>query len=80
MDDHLNGADYRLISSSDGHKHQLTHQTIHARFTLLELKNRISPPKENAEWMDADQMSLIAFPRMITRFMESGILSTFEIS
>ncbi|MFN5385567.1 MAG: A/G-specific adenine glycosylase [Bacteroidota bacterium] len=80
IDEHLNGVNYTLIRSSGGHKHQLTHQTIHARFTLLELKDRISPLKEDAEWMDADQMSLIAFPRLITRFMESDNLSTFEIS
>lgn len=80
IDTHLQGVGHKVVSSSGGHKHQLTHQTIHARFTLLELKRRIAPPAENAAWMDAEQISKIAFPRLITRFMESDILPTFEAS
>ncbi len=80
VDTHLQGVGHKLISSSGGYKHQLSHQTIHARFTLLELKRRIVPPEANAAWMDAAQISKIAFPRLITRFMESDILPTFEAS
>ncbi len=53
-------------------KHQLSHQTIHARFLQVEVDQLPHPLPENWQWVDLEQLDSYAMPRLIHRYLESS--------
>ncbi len=49
--------------------HQLTHQKIHARILQVNIEREIDV--EGYSWMSNQQIKKLAFPRLITRYLES---------
>jgi len=52
-------------------KHQLSHQTIHARFLQVEMVHLPDPLPENWQSVSLDQLDSYAMPRLIHRYLES---------
>jgi len=52
-------------------RHQLSHQTIHARFLLVETDHLPSPLPEKWQQVPLDQLDHYAMPRLIHRYLES---------
>ena len=49
--------------------HHLTHQTIHTKFIKMTIDKKIK--KERYRWIDSSAFHDYAFPRLITRYLES---------
>ena len=56
-----------LKKVSDFYKQKLTHQTIHCKFFILEIK-KLDKTK-NGEWVDKSQMKKLAFPKVIVNYL-----------
>ena len=56
-----------LKKISDFYKQKLTHQTIHCKFFILEIK-KLEKIK-NGEWVDKSQMKKLAFPKVIVNYL-----------
>ncbi len=52
-------------------RHQLSHQTIHARFLLVETDHLPSPLPEKWQRVPLDKLDQFAMPRLIHRYLES---------
>ncbi len=52
-------------------KHQLSHQTIHARFLQVKMEYLPDPLPENWQRVSLDQLDRYAMPRLIHRYLES---------
>jgi A/G-specific adenine glycosylase len=52
-------------------RHQLSHQTIHARFLQVEAELLPDPLPENWQRVSMDQLDRYAMPRLIHRYLES---------
>jgi len=52
-------------------RHQLSHQTIHARFLQVEMVHLPSPLPEKWQQVPLDQVDRFALPRLIHRYLES---------
>jgi len=52
-------------------RHQLSHQTIHARFLHVETDHLPNPLPENWQRIPMDQLDRYAMPRLIHRYLES---------
>jgi A/G-specific adenine glycosylase len=61
-----------IIDISGLYIHQLTHQKIHARFVHVKLEKKI--PWEGYEWIDFKKIKSLAFPRLISRYLERHFL------
>lgn len=59
----------RIIEYSDAYRHQLTHQTIHARFISVQLDE---PPAGISDWQRVEVIHLPDFPipRLIDRYLK----------
>lgn len=62
----------KLISISEVYNHQLTHQKITSQFVHIRIGNKF--PIEGFEWVTKDKMKTLAFPRMISRYLDSHFL------
>jgi A/G-specific adenine glycosylase len=54
---------------SDQLIHQLTHQKIHSRILHVKVDKKINI--EGYQWMSRSELNKIAFPRLITRYLEN---------
>ena len=54
---------------SDQMIHQLTHQKIHSRILHVKVDKKIN--FDGYQWMSASDLNKIAFPRLITRYLEN---------
>lgn len=54
-------------------RHQLSHQTIHARFMQVELKGLPHPLPRNWQLVDLEQVDNYPLPRLIHRYLETTI-------
>jgi A/G-specific adenine glycosylase len=61
-----------IIGISDPYIHQLTHQKIHARFVHVKLEKKI--PWDGYEWMEFKKIKSLAFPRLISRYLDHHFL------
>jgi A/G-specific adenine glycosylase len=61
-----------IIDISGPFIHQLTHQKIHARFVHVKLEKKI--PWEGYEWMKFKKIKSLAFPRLISRYLDRHFL------
>jgi hypothetical protein len=52
-------------------RHQLSHQTIHARFLQVDLELLPRPLPGNWQWVSLSELDRFAMPRLIHRFLES---------
>lgn len=59
----------KLISMSEVYTHQLTHQKITSQFVHIRVENKF--PMEGYDWVSMDKMKTLAFPRMISRYLDS---------
>lgn len=59
----------RIIEYSEGYKHQLTHQTIHARFVSVYLEG---PPADITGWqrIEVNHLPDFPLPRLIDRYLK----------
>jgi A/G-specific adenine glycosylase len=62
----------KLISISTLLKHQLTHQKISCRFVHIRIDKRISI--NGYEWVTQQKIKSLAFPRLISRYLDSHFL------
>jgi adenine-specific DNA glycosylase len=64
---------YKISSTkillSEDIKHQLTHQTIHCKFVKITIDKKINI--DGYAWVNASELQNYAFPRLITRYLES---------
>jgi A/G-specific adenine glycosylase len=58
---------------SDAVRHQLSHQTIHARFLQVEMDRLPHPLPRNWQLVDLEQVDSYPLPRLIHRYLESSI-------
>ena len=65
----LGKANWQLIDASEPIVHVLSHQRINARIVHIRLSRSIHV--NGYEWMDAVQITQLAFPRLITRYRQS---------
>ena len=61
-----------LIDVSEIFVHQLTHQKIQSRFVRIKLESKIK--LEGYEWINLSKMRSFAFPRLISRYLDSHFL------
>jgi len=67
------GLSPRIGKLSDAVKHQLSHQTIHARFLQVEIDRLPHPLPGNWQLVELEQVDNYALPRLIHRYLESSI-------
>jgi A/G-specific adenine glycosylase len=58
----------KLVSISDSHRQQLTHQTIHAVFINIQ-PSKVKVP-DNHFWADESAFRKLAFPRLINHYLQ----------
>lgn len=63
----------QIIHISPWYKHVLTHRNIYGRFIVLKPQQVLQ--NEDWQWVALSQLSSLAFPRIITRYFETGILN-----
>lgn len=62
---------FELIKSSDTIRHQLTHQTLHAVFIHIEMKEVNSPfLKKECKKVDTSELTEFAMPQLIVRYID----------
>ena len=59
-----------IVSLSEPMVHQITHQRIHARVSYVHLHKKID--HAGYEWKSSAQFKKLAFPRLITRYLDKG--------
>jgi A/G-specific adenine glycosylase len=70
------GKGYKLIGElSDTLRHQLSHQTIHARFLQVELDPLPHPLPERWRTVPLEELDRYAMPRLIHRYLEQANFS-----
>ena len=62
-----------IVKLSAPVRHQLSHQTIHARFLEVDLDHMPPFLPENWQWVAQEQVDNYAMPRLIHRYLESSI-------
>jgi A/G-specific adenine glycosylase len=62
----------KLVAISEIYTHQLTHQKITSQFVHIRVENKI--PIEGYHWVSKNKMKTLAFPRMISRYLDSHFL------
>jgi hypothetical protein len=66
----LKKGSYKVVSTSSIYSQQLSHQKIMGRFIRIVSKKKLDLPGFKA--VSLKQLSLYAFPRLITAFFERG--------
>lgn len=66
----IKGAKIKNISSV--HQQQLTHQQITGQFIQIELKS-VPESLAGLDWVNSRQMQQLAFPKLITQYLEGGL-------
>jgi A/G-specific adenine glycosylase len=59
---------FQDASLSDEFTHQLTHQRIFAKFLKIEIDNKFEI--EAFQWRSSEELRQLAFPRLITKYLE----------
>jgi A/G-specific adenine glycosylase len=62
----------KLIGISEVFIHQLTHQKITSRFVHIRVQHKF--PIEGYQWVSLNKIKSLAFPRMISRYLDSHFL------
>jgi A/G-specific adenine glycosylase len=60
---------HQIQQLSDQLIHQLTHQKIHSRILHVKIDKKINV--EGYQWMTRTQLNNVAFPRLLTRYLEN---------
>ena len=74
---HFPGIRFTAKGYSREYIHKLTHRTLHTRFAVVSVIDKKKIPPQQGEWMPFEKLKTKAFPRLITRFMESELFRKF---
>lgn len=66
----LHNNTFKILNESIEYKHQLSHQTIYAKFYHIELVQINPKCNEKLNWINKKDLDKIPFPRIISRYME----------
>jgi len=66
------GQKYKVIDISEPFIHQLTHQKIYSRFVHVKMARKTQ--WDGYEWIDLGKIRSFAFPRLISRYLDSHFL------